>query len=225
MLCCLVIDDSCSLCPVSVLAPEIPSGHLYGSALAANAHDYAVSSKNPSDIALGYGKVHLFDHSGTHYQTLSSEIANNSEGFGSSVALSNDFLFVGAVANNGRGCVYVYEKQGGQWIFFQKLTDPSGNFLDFFGLSMEMNGGDLFVHAFADEPDGYPSNFDCGSVSVFQFDGNLWNFTQKLIDPEYNRIGQAMKNEGDLLILDSYLSAPNQNVFMYYRKVDSVWEL
>ncbi len=101
--------------------------------------------------------------------------------FGQAVSLSGNRAAVGASYHDGladnAGAVYVYEYDGSSWILSQKLTADDGAVSDQFGYAVSMDGDTLMVGAFRDDD----NSGDSGSVYVFEYLGDAWTQTQKLI--------------------------------------------
>jgi hypothetical protein len=92
----------------------------------------AVGSPSGSTDGLHYA-VHVFTRSGTEWsQQAYFENPTGADGFGASLALSNDTLAVGAPAEligtsqTERGAVYVFQRTGLTWSQQAHLTFPSG---------------------------------------------------------------------------------------------------
>src|SRR5262249_1248102 len=80
-----------------------------------------------------------------------------------------------------QGEVFIYQYNGTNWNFTQKLTDPGGLANDLFGLGLSMSGNNLIVGSPGDD---IGANSNQGSACIFQFNAaaNSWQFEQKLVD-------------------------------------------
>ncbi|ETR70117.1 MAG: hypothetical protein OMM_03469 [Candidatus Magnetoglobus multicellularis str. Araruama] len=120
--------------------------------------------------------------------------------FGSSLAVFNDYVFVGATRGDSNqadtGAVYVYKKGTYRWVYQEKLVAKDAEQYDQFGNALAIastrSGDYLFVGARSD-------NFDflenTGSVYSFKFDGNNWVEQSKLIisdGKEYEMLGTSI---------------------------------
>ncbi len=116
--------------------------------------------------------------------------------FGRSVAVSGDYILVGAQKHNWEGAIdvgaaYVYrrtsDRNGGtEWTEATKLMPPEGlGENERFGISVAMHDGVAIVGANGDDANGENS----GSAYIFTLretlDGKFaWEFTQKLMPPD-----------------------------------------
>jgi FG-GAP repeat len=108
--------------------------------------------------------------------------AEPNQRFGRSVALSGDVLVVGAPEMVGGlavgfGSAYVHRWDGIQWRFEQQLTAADGALQDSFGLHVSVTGDTILFGAPLHDDFGDGS----GAVYVFEFVGNEWVQTQKLV--------------------------------------------
>jgi hypothetical protein len=124
--------------------------------------------------------------------------------FGIGVALSGNHLIIGASGENeGRGAVYVYEKNNsGNWEFFQKLTASTPQPNSYFGNSISAHNNQFVAGAYAE---GNPGT-DFASVYIFEKTGNTWSESQKLVgnsSDEDNYYGWMTKITADNLWVSS----------------------
>ena len=125
---------------------------------------------------------------------------DDNDSLGSSVFLSGNMLVSGASGGNGKGAVYLFEKQtGGTWRqahkFFDHttLTATASRFTttktdvnldagDSFGTSVSLSGDMLTVGAWQDDDGGT----DRGAVYLFEKEGNKWEQKHKYSDHTTN---------------------------------------
>ena len=111
----------------------------------------------------------------TETQKLTPSGGAPGDNFGRSVAISGDFAFVGADRHNSSGAVFVYQRNGNQWIDFDVLSGV-GNLNGRYGQSVAMDGGAAVVGA-PNEPSG-------GRAYVYRLlDGTSWIEEDTLSDP------------------------------------------
>jgi hypothetical protein len=97
--------------------------------------DYAVVGAESDDIGenLNQGSAYVFVRSGTSWTQQAKLTASNGEGydgFGYSVAISDDYAIVGAVyddvgANSNQGSAYVFVRSGNIWTQIRNVTDSA----------------------------------------------------------------------------------------------------
>jgi hypothetical protein len=198
------------------LAQTDPSpGDAFGAATAVWGDTAMVAYQDPSK-----GKVHVFRRVGSAWSpesTLTVPLAfANLVYFGYSLALHQDRAVVGAPADdpvNARA--FVYERSGGTWTL-QATLEPASPLMNYFGLSVAVDGGTIAVGA----PD-----FDTGQSDrtyVFVGSGAAWT-QQAALSPEgpanQGSYGVAVSVTGD----DLLVGAPQTNttleggVFAYQR--------
>ncbi|MHC4646992.1 MAG: M4 family metallopeptidase [Planctomycetota bacterium] len=75
--------------------------------------------------------------------------------FGCSVSISDDYVIVGAFADNSwTGSAYIFQCYGGDWIQLAKLTAAGGDTSDEFGTSVSISGVNAVIGAPGDDDKG-----------------------------------------------------------------------
>ena len=156
--------------------------------------------------------------------------------FGSSVAIFDTYLLVGARSdNNGlganQGSVYVFRRQvNGSWTQETKLTQPDATGSDNFGVSLAISAGASGVTALigADRHD-VAGNNESGAAYVFFRGGSGWTQQAKLlpnIPAAGDRFGTAVDVQGDRAVVGAPLKdsngTDNGNVYIFSRS-GSTW--
>jgi hypothetical protein len=169
-------------------------------------------------------------HAQRQLQKLVASDAAQGDEFGSSVAISGQWLVVGkpqddAVADQS-GAAYVYRRVGASWTQFQKLKSSDAEFGDAFGFAVALDGDFAAVGAIHE----FPQNvFDAGSVYVFEWNGASWVETDKVWASDaapQAHFGFALALSGDRLLVgakdddDAGLSTGSAYVF---DRVGSNW--
>jgi hypothetical protein len=152
--------------------------------------------------------------------------------FGTSLAMDSLFAFAGApgipiINPLPKGALYVYRFNGTHWVFFQKLTDPTGEASDQFGATVALSGQTLVVGAPGDDVNG---RTDQGSACIFRYNGSSWVFAQKIFDATGNsgdRFGSSLGISGNHLIVGvphaDVLSVQDIGIASFYRFNGSSW--
>ena len=104
--------------------------------------------------------------------------------FGGSTSISGNFAIVGAYnddvgVNINQGSASIFQFNGTNWVFMQKLTDATGATGDFFGSSVSISGNYAIVGSYADD---VGANVDQGSASIYFYNGTTWVLMQKITD-------------------------------------------
>ncbi len=121
--------------------------------------------------------------------------------FGRSVAVDDDWLFVGAPFANGSGIVYVYRRDGGSLTLKQTLTASDAARGDQFGLTLALSGNTLIV--------GAPNNVGTGgslsgAIYVFNRNGDTWTQGQKLTASDakaFDNFGFSLATDGSTILI------------------------
>jgi len=105
--------------------------------------------------------------------------------FGTSVAINNEFIAVGASREEvAKGAVYIHRKSGNNWNFNQKITASDGVEMAEFGGSMKFGTDFLVISAGRADID---NTIRAGALYVYDLDSNnQWNFTKKLTASDYD---------------------------------------
>lgn len=156
-------------------------------------------------IGLGRGAAYIFIRSGSTWTKRQKLIADDSPSaafFGSSIAMAQDTIVVGARyayigANNNQGSAYVFIRSGTTWIQQAKLVASDGIANQEFGASVAIDGDTIVVGA----PFG-----NTGLAYVFVRSGSKWIQQQKLIANDGSGgdlFGSAVTISGNTIITGS----------------------
>ncbi len=172
-----------------LVASDVEAGDHFGWSVSISG-DTAVIGSYLEDNAGGVaaGSAYVFDRTGTSWTQTTKLIANDgsiSDWFGWSVRIDNNFIAIGAPLDDENpveslGSVYLFKRDLGIWAGIQKLK-PS-NLSDIngyqFGTSIALLSNTLVVGAPSARTSGSQAT---GAVFVFNFDGNNWIESQKLL--------------------------------------------
>jgi len=158
---------------------SLPGGDLFGNSIAISEDCAIVGAARGDGNKEGSGLVHLYNREGTSWTRQTELTALDGESFdlfGNSVAISGDYIIVGATHDDGPyvgghcGSVYVFKRDAEHWAQQTKLTAPDGEALDHFGRSVSIDGRYAIVGAEDDDDNGGNS----GSAYVFERIGSTW---------------------------------------------------
>ncbi len=151
--------------------------------------------------------------------------------FGGSVALLDDWLFVGATGDRlhpsapATGAVYVFHRTGDSWLLVQKLVPDDGQHSDNFGGALAVDGDVLVVGAaYADGASGTG-----GAAYAFRWNGSIWLQEQKLFADDgtaTNAFGSALSLAGGTLLVGDYSDddqGENSGSAYVFRRHGSAW--
>jgi len=191
--------------------------------------DYAIvgAKYEDHDVVGGSNKIqagsaYIFkNESGawTQVQKIVASDRSAEDWFGNSVAISGDFIVVGAVlededefgANNleSAGSAYIFKNESGTWVEIQKIvaTDRAAN--DYFGNSVAISGDYIVVGAYLEDENavGGATMDNAGSAYIFYNNAGTWEQTQKIVASDrYNNdyFGYSVAIDGNYLIVGAY---------------------
>lgn len=152
--------------------------------------------------------------------------------FGSSVALNEDSLIVGAhMADIGaavdQGAAYMFTRAGSTWSQQQKLTSSDGQAGDRFGVAVTLDGNTAVVGA---SLANVGPNGDQGAAYAYVRSGTMWSQQQKLIAGDGaagDRFGNAVAVDGNSAIVGAHYAdvgavAIQGAAYVFFR-AGSVW--
>lgn len=162
-------------------------GDLFGYAVAAHDDWIVVGAPAKNDST---GKVYIYKRAGnfiTLQQAINANDGDIGHLFGSSVAVHDDVVVVGATGestNGGEaGAVYVFEWNGDNWVETNKLLADDGITSDQFGCSVAIHEEVIAVGArfkeFYQMP--LPVVPQAGAAYTFEKDGENWEQTATLV--------------------------------------------
>ena len=186
--------------------------------------DYIVVGANRDDGAgdsvIDTGEAYVFkrNQGGANnwglVKVLNSDNENVGDYFGSSVAISGDYIVVGAYIDDGAGDsvlsageAYVFKKDEGgvdNWGLIKVLNSDSENIGDNFGISTAISGDYIVVGAWRDNGTGV---FQAGEVYVFKKDeGGVdnWGLIKTLNSNNENsgdNFGSSVAIDGDYIVV------------------------
>ncbi len=141
---------------------------------------------------------------------LAAEDAGAPAEFGLSVALDGDRAVVGAnraacdSGDSNCGAAYVFERDGDVWTETARLLPSDGAAFWYFGFAVALDGDRAVVTADGATCDG---GADCGAAYVFDYDGNAWTETAKLVSSNPRsgiRFGNDVAVDGDRVVVGAF---------------------
>ncbi len=203
----------------------------YGQAIALDNDLLVVGAPNSSLVNRFAGLTYIYRWQKNKFrldQYIFADNANRSDFFGTSVAISNNYIAIGAPEDDEQaknsGAVYVYEYTD-QLEFKHKLKSNNIHRNEYFGQSIDMFVNELAVGAW-----GHCNNQKrAGQVSIYRLEFSDWHHTQT-ITPSY-----YIKNEAfgyKIALIENFLvvGAPANSekkkldgIAYVFEKIDEVW--
>jgi hypothetical protein len=125
--------------------------------------------------------------------------------FGCSVAMSGDYVIVGAYGDNETGAAYIFKREGASWIQQAKLRKPlPRHSSDYFGFSVSISGDHAIVGAGSVHSERNP----VGTFSAYMFkrDGERWTQQTELRSwnmEDTDLFGSSVSISGNYAIIGS----------------------
>ncbi|OUU06989.1 MAG: hypothetical protein CBC00_09935 [Verrucomicrobia bacterium TMED40] len=217
--------------------PNGQANDTFGSGLSLHGTSLVVSS--PQKLSgLGPGKVILFERNSSTSQwdiskTFWSDSNQTDEYFGNDLALSSNYLLIGAPreddGSNGTdsGAAYLFEKNSTTQIWSSEATRFSPSSLspnDEFGHSVALWDNYAFIGA----KNGGDSN-DTGVVYVFEKEDGMWNEKQKIDPPtgaDLQNFSQTLVAYAGLLGISSPGAGEDGMIYLFEKENDTdSWNL
>ncbi|MGD1842213.1 MAG: T9SS type A sorting domain-containing protein [Thermonemataceae bacterium] len=156
------------------------------------------------------GAIYIFEKNGSTWTEVQRIVADspiaNSQ-FGSTVAINDDVILVGAPAS-GNGRVYVLQRsESNVWAEQQVLTASTAASGDEFGFSVALSGDFAIIGAPSEDEDASETNTvnNAGAAYIFEQDAsNNWSEIHKIVAPNRNmndHFGHAVAMNGLLAIV------------------------
>jgi hypothetical protein len=170
--------------------------------------DYAVvGAYLDDDAGTDSGSAYIFKRDATEWTEQAKITASDgaaSDHFGRSVAISGDYVIVGAPydddAGTDSGSSYIFKCDGITWTEQAKITASDYAALDYFGYSVAISGDYVIVGSHGDNAAGT----DSGSSCIFKRDGTEWTEQAKITasdGAEYDFFGESVAISGDYAVV------------------------
>ena len=220
---------------VKLIAGDGAAGDSFGYAASVYGTTAIVGAPKDDDDGSNSGSAYVFVRDGnswTQHSKLVPQNVGKSSAFGEAVVIVEDTVIVGAPGHTHggirfAGAVYVFERDGENWVQQAKLTADDATASDQFGNSLAMSGKTLLVGApLRDTQAGK----DAGAVYVFSRDGNLWKQQATLTAKgtrKNDHFGTSVATTGKIVVIGANVheeKALASGAAYSFVNVDGVWE-
>jgi hypothetical protein len=202
----------------------------FGSAVALDGDTLAVGAPGEDQ---GYftevGAVYVFTRTnGVWSQQAKIEASDGFwfDNFGRSVGLSGNTLIVGAeeadTPQGSRGAAYIFTRTGATWTQSQKLLSADGDYSDYFGSSVAIDGDRAIIGARSDDSPLEAA----GSAYVFTRSGGTFTQQQKLTASDaqlYAFFGNRVAIDGDTALVAAHRDAGNKGAAYVFTFSGTTW--
>ena len=211
-----------------IVASDRAANDLFGRSVAISG-DYAIvgafaEDENASGSATlsDAGSAYIFVRSGNTWTQQQKIVASDraaGDYFGYSVAISGDYVIVGAwqedentsgaATLNIAGSAYIFVRSGTTWSQQQKIVANDRAWNDQFGYSVAISGDYAIVGAWQEDENtsGAATLSEAGSAYIFVRSGNTWTQQQKIVASDRAAIdifGISVAISGDYAIVGAY---------------------
>jgi len=157
----------------------------FGGGVAIDGNWAVVGAHYHDEIGSNAGTAYIFKYENGAWYQHSKLLAFDgyaNDRFGKSVAIDGNTIVVGADEKTynqlGRaGAAYIYDFDGTNWNFAQKITAPNPASSDYFGFSLDISDGYIVVGARYDDELGT----NAGAAYVYKRINGSWLFEEKLL--------------------------------------------
>ena len=239
---------------LKVIATDPSLASWYGYDVSIQGDFAVVGAKNTQIESNAMGSVYILkkDSNGIweEHQKLLAPDRRQFDGFGHSVAISGDYIVVGAlgqdynVSNNNfisaAGAAYIFSRDSNDnWLFQQKIIASDRTEIAYFGYSVDLSEDTIVIGAGRDDYDINGDNFidEAGAAYFFEKDVNgVWNEVVKVTAPIRNtddRFGYAVSVLGDYATVGAYNEDEDENetdtvvnagaVYVFKRDANEDW--
>jgi hypothetical protein len=184
-----------------LVASDGAAGDFFGGAVAISGNYIVVGAYGDSDKGTNSGSAYIFNTAGNQLAKLTASDGAMFDYFGYSVAISGNYIVVGAYGDGDKGSVsgsaYIFNTAGNQ---LAKLTASDGAAGDYFGGAVAISGNYIVVGAYLDDDKG----IDSGSAYIFNTAGNQ---LAKLVASDGaagDYFGGAVAISGNYIVVGAY---------------------
>ncbi len=187
-----------------IVASDRDSADYFGFAVSISGNLAVVGAHREDDDTIGLntlnsaGSAYIFyrdaNDNWNEMQKIVASDRAESDYFGESVSISDEFLIVGAKREDedsagmnpmeDPGSAYIFELNGTHWNEVQKITAPVRGNYDLFGSSMDISGDYAIVGARLESEDAEETNYlqYAGSAYIFERSSTgIWNLADKIV--------------------------------------------
>ncbi len=191
--------------------------------------DYAVvGAVDADDNGSASGCAYVFHRNGTSWILQEKLIASDGErwdNFGQSVAISGDYLVIGAHwdDNDGirSGSAYIFHRSDGAWFEEAKISASDADDEDWFGHSVSISGDYSVIGAYGN--DTYGSN--SGAAYIFHRSGTNWTEQARIIasdGEQFDNFSYTTSISGNYIAIGAAGYGDNGAAYIFHRS-GTIW--
>jgi hypothetical protein len=216
-----------------LIAPDAAAGDRFGYAVDIDGDTIVVGSPWDDDAGNASGSIYVFKQTSNNSWDLDHKFVPDALTAGSrlgvSVAVENDIVAAGAFQDDGgavkSGAAYALRRSNNSWEHSNKLTAVSAATNDYFGWSVAVANGEVFVGAPLNDENAVNS----GAVSVFQWSENAWSINSTLfaeLASGGDQFGTDIAVDRQTLAVGAPRSGPRGSAYVFQSEseVDLDWQ-
>ncbi len=204
---------------------------LFGKSVVTNGDFVFVGAPFEDTSSIDTGIVHVFQRSGSiwsqTWDLVGPSSATGDEYFGVSMALSGDYLVVGASGeSSGTGAVYVFRNIEGTWCQVQEITASDGEPGDGFGYSVDIDGNTLIIGSIMGDSAGAGGD-DVGAAYFYELQECTWTNEQKINASDYEvgtRFGESVSISGNRAFVGAAKWHSTGKAYYFEKDGGGVWD-
>lgn len=188
-------------------ASDAEAGDQFGTSVAISDDSIVVGARYDDESGENSGSAYVFTRVVSTWSQLAKLIATDAaadDGFGGSVAISDDSVVVGAMESDSfgadSGSATIFTRANSTWSQQVNLTQTNVAPGDYFGSSVAISGDSVVIGASGDDDGGSSS----GSAYVFTFTNSIWSQQAKLVadDAEsWDFFGRSVSISDDSVVI------------------------
>jgi hypothetical protein len=186
------------------------------------------------------GSAYIFKNNAGTWSEVQKIVASDRgdyDNFGNSVAISGDYVIVGANQEchdatggnylNQAGSAYIFKNNAGTWSEVQKIVASDRGIGDWFGYSVAISG-DYAIVSDGNDLDATGGNYlqGAGSAYVFKNNAGTWSVVQKIVASDRGELdwfGYSVAISGDYAIVGAYQECYDATGGNYLNKAGSAY--
>lgn len=202
----------------------------FGRDVALSGDTLVIGAPKDDDRGTASGSAYVFVRSGTTWSEQAKLHAFDGarlDGFGTSASVDGDLVVIGAPAADiaghvNSGAAYIFRRNGTGWVLEAWLTPSDRAALDFFGVSVSLDGDTVVIGADDDDDNGSRS----GSAYVFTLSGGSWRQQAKLTASDGapgDQFGTEVALDADTAIVSAHDDGAASGSAYVYTRSGTSW--
>jgi len=185
-----------------ITASDGTAGDLFGGSVAISGDYVVVGAYMDDDAGRDSGSAYIFKRNETGWTEQDKITASDGARvhyFGFKVAISGDYVVVGAPGNSA----YIFKRDGDAWTEQDKITASDGAANDYFGRSVAISGDLAVVGAHGDDDAGKYT----GSAYIFKRNETGWTEQDKITASDgaaNDHFGRSVAISGEYVVVGAY---------------------